>query len=203
MCARPNGSGVLRLPHPEVNTVTDSTTAEAQDAGADAAQDATTTSGQDSQATGFDALPPETQAEIRKLRRESAAYRKRVEEYESANQTEADKREAALKAAEDRAAALETRLRDLSARSAVTDAAKDAKAISTRAVYFAIRDDLEYDDDGTPTNVDSLIKQLVKEEPALFDLRAANGSGDGGKGGASQNVGNVNDLFREMARTAT
>jgi small-conductance mechanosensitive channel len=184
--------------------MTDSTTVEAQDAGADAAQDATTTgSGQDSQATGFDALPPETQAEIRKLRRESAAYRKRVEEYESANQTEADKREAALKAAEDRAAALETRLRDLSARSAVTDAAKDAKAISTRAVYFAIRDDLEYDDDGTPTNVDALIKQLVKEEPALFDLRAANGSGDGGKGGASQNVGNVNDLFREMARTAT
>ena len=83
--------------------MTDSTTAEAQDAGADAAQDATTPSGQDSPATGFDALPPETQAEIRKLRRESAAYRKRVEEYESANQTEADKREAALKAAEDRA----------------------------------------------------------------------------------------------------
>jgi hypothetical protein len=184
--------------------VTDSTTAEAQDAGADAAQDATTTgSGQDSQATGFDALPPETQAEIRKLRRESATYRKRVEEYENATKTDAERQQAALKAAEDRAATLESRLRDLSARSAVTDAARDAKAISPRAVYATIRDDLEYADDGTPTNVDALVKQLVKEEPALFDLRAANGSGDGGKGGASQNVGNVNDLFREMARTAT
>ena len=185
----------------EVN-VTDSTTAEAQDAGADAAQDATTNcSGQDSQATGFDALPPETQAEIRKLRRESAAYRKRVEEYESANQTEADKREAALKAAEDRATALETRLRDLSARSAVTDAATKSGAISPRAVFAIIRPDLEFGDDGEPTNVDALIKQAQKDEPSLF--RAANGSGDGGKGGASQNVGNVNDLFREMARTAT
>jgi hypothetical protein len=189
------------FPPPEVNTVTDSTTAEAQDAGADAAQDATTTSGQDSQATGFDALPPETQAEIRKLRRESAAYRKRVEEYESANQTEADKREAALKAAEDRATALETRLRDLSARSAVTDAATKVNAISPRAVFALIRSDLEFDEAGEPTNVDALIKQAQKDEPSLF--RAANGSGDGGKGGASQNVGNVNDLFREMARTAT
>jgi predicted nucleic acid-binding Zn-ribbon protein len=194
----------LRLPHPEVNTVTDSTTAEAQDANADAAQDATTTgSGQDSQATGFDALPPETQAEIRKLRKENATARKRLDEYEAKNLTELEKREAALKAAEDRASTLETRLRDLSARSAVTEAARDAKALSPRAVYATIRDDLEYDEDGTPNNVDSLIKQLVKEEPALFDLRAANGSGDGGKGGASQNVGNVNDLFREMARTAT
>jgi len=135
--------------------VTDSTTAEAQDAGAGAAQDATTPSGQDSPATGFDALPPETQAEIRKLRRESAAYRKRVEEYESANQTEADKREAALKAAEDRAAALETRLRDLSARSAVTDAATKSGAISPRAVFAIIRPDLEFGDDGEPTNVDA------------------------------------------------
>jgi hypothetical protein len=184
--------------------MTDSTTAEAQDAGADAAQDATTTgSGQDSQATGFDALPPETQAEIRKLRKENATARKRLDEYEAKNLTELEKREAALKAAEDRASTLETRLRDLSARSAVTEAARDAKALSPRAVYATIRDDLEYDEDGTPNNVDSLIKQLVKEEPALFDLRAANGSGDGGKGGASQNVGSVNDLFREMARTAT
>jgi hypothetical protein len=189
------------FPPPEVNTVTDSTTAEAQDANADAAQDATTTSGQDSQPTGFDALPPETQAEIRKLRKEAAGYRKKVEEYESANQTEAEKRDAALKAAEDRATTLETRLRDLSARSAVTDAASKANAISTTAVYALIRSDLEFDDNGEPTNVQALIKQAQKDEPALF--RAANGSGDGGRGAAGRDVGNVNDLFRAMARDAT
>lgn len=182
--------------------MTDSTTATAQDANADAAQDATTgTSGQDSQPTGFDALPPETQKEIRALRKEAAGYRKKVEDYEAANQTEADKREAALKAAEDRAATLETRLRDLSARSAVTDAATKANAISTRAVYHLIKSDLEFGDDGEPTNVDALLKQAIKDEPTLF--RAANGSGDGGKGGVTGSTGSINDVFREMARTAT
>lgn len=182
--------------------MTDSTTADGQDPNADAAQDATTAQAgaQDAQPTGFDALPPETQKEIRALRKEAAGYRKKVEDYEAANQTESDRRQAALKAAEDRAATLESRLRDLSARSAVTDAATKANAISPRAVYALIKPDLEYGDDGEPTNVDALLKQAIKDEPSLF--RAANGSGDGGKGGATGSVGNINDVFREMARTA-
>ncbi len=178
--------------------MTDTTTAQAQDATADEAQDATTSkaSGQDSQPTGFDALPPETQAEIRKLRKEAAGYRKKVEEYEASNQTESERQQAALKAAEARAATLETRLRDLSARSAVTDAAAKANAISPRAVYALIKPDLEFDDDGEPTNVDTLIKQAIKDEPDLF--RAVAGSGDGGKGnGRATNTGNdLNSLIR-------
>src|SRR5690606_9018795 len=107
----------------------------------------------------FDALPPETQAEIRKLRKEAATYRKRVDEYENASKTELERRDAALKAAEDRASTLETRLRDLSARSAVTDAATKVNAISPRAVYALIKGDPDFDDDGNPTNVDALLKQ--------------------------------------------
>jgi hypothetical protein len=184
--------------------MTDTTTADGQEPNADAGQNPNAqASGQDSQPTGFDALPPETQKEIRALRKEAAGYRKKVEDYEAANQTESDRRDAALKAAEDRAATLETRLRDISARSAVTDAAAKAKAVSTRAVYALIRDDLEYGDDGAPTNVDALIKAAIKSDPELFDLRAANGSGDGGKGGATATTGNMNDFIREMARTAT
>jgi hypothetical protein len=189
------------FPPPEVNTVTDSTTAEVQDANADAAQDATITSGQDSQPTGFDALPPETQAEIRKLRKEAAGYRKKVEEYESAHQTESEKRDAALKAAEDRATTLETRLRDMSARSAVTDAASKANAKHPTLIYRAVKDELEFDDEGNVTNVDAVLKALKAEAPDLFP--AAAGSGDGGRGAAGRDVGNVNDLFRAMARDAT
>lgn len=53
---------------------------DAQDAMTETAQDATSesTTEQDSR-TGFDALPEETKAEIRKLRREAAGYRKEVE----------------------------------------------------------------------------------------------------------------------------
>lgn len=176
--------------------MTDSTTADVQDTDAGAAQDATNgTSGQDSQPTGFDALPPETQAEIRKLRKENATARKRLEEFENAGKTELERRDAALKAAEDRASTLEGRLRDLSARSAVTDASTKANAISPRAVYALIQSDLEFDDEGKPTNVDALIKQAQKDEPSLF--RAAAGSGDGGKG--NEPVGgkrSLNDLIR-------
>ncbi len=178
----------------------DSTTAAGQEPNAaDTAQDATTStaSGQDSQPTGFDALPPETQAEIRKLRNENAKARKQIEGFESANKTELQKREDAVKAAEDRATALETRLRDLSARSAVTDAATKANAISTRAVYALIRSDLEFDDDGQPTNVDALLKAAQKDEPSLF--KQANGRGDGSAGGENKTT-NINDLLRASMR---
>jgi uncharacterized protein YhaN len=176
--------------------MTDTTAADGQEPGADTtAQDATTHGNeQDSAPTGFDALPPETQAEIRKLRKEAATYRKKAEEYENLTKTEAERRESALKAAEDRAATLEARLRDLSARSVVTEAATKANALSSRAVYALIQSDLEYDDTGNPTNVDALVKQAIKDEPQLF--RASAGSGDGGKGNGQPNTQSLNDLLR-------
>jgi hypothetical protein len=188
----------LRFTPPEATTVTDSTDAQGQDPNADAGQDPTTSgsgaSGQDSQPTGFDALPPETQKEIRALRKEAASYRKKVEDYENANRTDLEKRDLAVKAAEERATALETKLRDMSARSAVTEAATKANAISSRAVFALIRSDLEFDDDGEPTNVDALIKAAIKDEPSLF--KAAAGSGDGGVGSGTTGKQDLNALFR-------
>lgn len=137
--------------------------------------------------------------EARKLRSEASGLRKRLKDAETkaqaavdAGRTDEEKRQAALKAADDRATAAEQRLRDANARSAVTDAATKANATSTRAVYALIRSDLEFDDDGEPTNVSALISQAKKEEPSLF--RAAAGSGDGGARGESGAAGNGNDL---------
>jgi hypothetical protein len=97
---------------------------------------------------------------------------------------------------------LAARYKTATARAAVTEAAGRLNAIDGHAVFAIARDSLEFDgESGEPTNVEAVLKDVQKRHPALF--RAANGSGDGGKGGASQNVGNVNDLFREMARTAT
>ncbi len=193
----------LVITPPEVTTVTDSTDAQGQDPNADAGQDPTTNEsgkgGQDSQPTGFDALPPETQKEIRALRKESASYRKRAEEYENANKTELQKRDDALKAADARATAAEQRLRDANARSAVTDAATKANATSTRAVYHLIRSDLEFDDEtGEPTNVAALLKGAQRDEPSLF--RASNGSGDGGAGGDPNAKPDLNALLRQSMR---
>ncbi len=209
MYCLPGGLSGFFVITPEVTTVTDSTDAQGQDLNADAGQNPTTNEsgkgGQDSQPTGFDALPPETQKEIRALRKESAAYRKRAEEYENANKSELQKREDALTAADERATAAEQRLRDANAKSAVTDAATKANAISTRAVYHLIRSDLEFDDEtGEPTNVAALLKGAQRDEPSLF--RAANGSGDGGAGGTGGAGGDsnvktdLNTLLRQSMR---
>lgn len=111
--------------------------------------------------------------------RDVKALRTELETIKNAGKTDEEKREADLKDAQTRADAAETRLKTANARVAVTDAATKTNAISVNAVFALIRDGLEYDDDGEPTNVDDLIAKARKDEPQLF--RAAAGSGDGGK----------------------
>lgn len=149
---------------------------------------------QDSQPTGFDALPEATQAEIRKLRRENASYRNKVKSFEDANQTEAEKREAAFQEAQDRANKAEERARTAIGKAAVLAAAPKANAVSAKAVYASIRDALEFDDEnGEPTNVNELIEKLKADDPELFRVHSA----DGGKGRAAP----TND-FNQMIRRA-
>ena len=122
-------------------------------------------------------------------------------EMENAGKTELQRLEKDRDTYKSQYESLASRLQAANARAAITEAAGRLNAIDNTAVFAIARDSLEFDDSGEPTNVDAVLKDVQKRHPALF--RAANGSGDGGKGGASQNVGNVNDLFREMARTAT
>lgn len=97
--------------------------------------------------------------------------------------------------------ALASQFQTVNARAAVTEAAGRLNAIDSTAVFAIARDSLEFDGNGEPTNVEAVIKDVQKRHPALF--RAANGSADGGKGGGPANTGNINDVFRELARTAT
>lgn len=161
-----------------------------------------------------DTHPDESQAdqsislnEAKKLRSEANSLRQRLraaeakaQAAEDAGKSDEEKRAHALKAAEERAADLERKLRATNARVAVTEAAAKANAISGRAVYALIREDLDYDDDGEPTNVAALIAQAKRSDPELF--RAAAGDGDGGKRGPSGNAINVNDVFRQLAENA-
>lgn len=166
--------------------MTDIQDATGRDSNVSTEQDSTTTDQhagleQDSTPTGFDALPEATKAEIRKLRRENADKTKRLTEFENANKSESEKLVADRDNATKRAEAAEQRTRDLLARSAVYDAAADANvpANGFKAVYALIRDDIDFDDEGEPTNIADLMKQARKDAPLLFP--AAQGSGDGGK----------------------
>jgi hypothetical protein len=95
---------------------------------------------------------------------------------------------------------LEQRYRSAVASSAVKDAASAAGAISPKAVYALIRDDVEFDDNGEPTNIADLIAQAQQDEPQLF--RASGGSGDGGRGGNGHTPSDINSVFRQIAQNA-
>lgn len=119
----------------------------------------------------------------KQMERDLKAAKQRLDEIENAGKPEADRLATERDAAAKRAEAAEQRLRDANARVAVTEAATKVNAISVRAVLKLIEDDLEFDDEGTPTNVDALIAAAKKDEPSLF--RAAAGSADGGKNGTT------------------
>lgn len=173
--------------------------AEATQADADAmAQAATATdterTGQASEPTRVEDLPKWVQDEIKAARKEAATYRTKVKTYEDAQKTEAEKQAEALEAANSRTATLLARVRDLTAQSAVTEAAREAGAIEPALIYRAVRGDLEYDDDGNPTNVAAVLADLQKTAPSVF--RAAGGSGDGGRGNGQGTKQDLNALVR-------
>ena len=143
---------------------------------------------------GHAALKAERDAR-RKAERDLKALRTRLDELENAGKSEDEKRTAALRAAEDRATAAELRYQAAIGRAAVTEAATKAGAISTKAVYALIREDIDFDDDGEPTNIEDLITAARKDEPQLF--RAAAGSGDGGKGGRAPATDDMNAQMRK------
>lgn len=116
----------------------------------------------------------------------------------NAGKSEEETREAALKALETRAETAERQARDANGRSAVTTAASKANAIDAAVIFPLIRDQLDFNDDGEPTNVEEAIAAAKKRHPALF--RASSGSGDGGKRGDGNDA--ALDINQALRRTA-
>lgn len=112
--------------------------------------------------------------------------RKRIADLEKGgkpeNQGDADK----LADAEKRAEEAEGRLREANARTAITTAASDAYAIEATAIYPLVAGELDFDDDGEPTNIDDVIADAKERYPKLF--RKAAGRGDGGKGNGADDT---------------
>lgn len=182
---------------------------QAQDAhvsDADDAQDATSqddsqASAQDATPTGFDALPKETQEEIRALRRENAKHRKALKEYEDAQKSELERYQSQAEEYKSELDTLRQQMRDNAAESAFLDAAAKANARAPRTLFRAYKSDLAFDDDGTVTNLDAVIAKAQEDEPDLF--RSSTGRADNGqKGEAPTDDMNMNDVLRGMAKQA-
>ena len=146
----------------------------------DGANDNDGESGENDELAGLKSALDKERKAARDAAKQIKTLQAKLDEIENAGKPESEKLSRERDAATQRAEAAEQRLRDANARVAVTEAATKANAISVRAVLKLIEDDLDFNDDGEPTNVDALITQARKDEPQLF--RAAAGSADGGKG---------------------
>lgn len=101
---------------------------------------------------------------------------------EGSTKTEAEKLAARLKVLEDDNASKTARLRDRDAESIVTKAATKAGAPDADVVYRYLRSDIQFDDDGKPTNVAELLRELKEDKPSLFKKTAGPADAGGGNG---------------------
>jgi len=113
------------------------------------------------------------QAELAEARRDAAGNRSKLKAIEDAQLSEAQKlerrateAEASVKAYQARVAGYEVRL-----------AAQRLGIIDPDLAALAIRDQLEYEDDGTPKNADKLLADLLKAKPYLAGGGAQQGQG--------------------------
>lgn len=131
------------------------------------------------------------QAQIAELTSKSAGTAKERDELaaklksiEDASLTEAEKLKKAADEASGKVTAAEARLRETLTRLEIERAARRLSIVDEDAAYRLLdQGKIEYDSNGAPTNVGSLLDALVKAKPYLV------GSGDGGSGGGSSNPG--------------
>lgn len=90
----------------------------------------------------------------------------------------------------------ESKLREREARDQLEGAVKDAGASNPAKVYRLIKDELEFDDNGKPTNLKELVARAKREFPDEFGTKRPTGSADGGAGRSSGTGRTMNDLIR-------
>jgi len=95
-----------------------------------------------------------------------------------------------------RADEAEARLRTREARDVLEEAAKDAGASNPTKLYRLVKDDLEFDDNGKPTNLKEVLVRAKREFPDEFGSKRPPGSADGGAGRGSGTGRTMNDLIR-------
>ena len=187
-------------------------------AGAPAATDAQPPAGTtDAPAATEDdgAAPSETASaisldEAKKLRTEAKSLRTRLKAYEEAEAARADADKSAEQRAADRIAALETEL-------ATERSTRQAMALQVATIGVArklgFRDpdlahqllnaaEVEYDESGTPRNVERLLADRAKQYPYLINGTSDYGGGPRGTPGAATSDADMNALIRRRTGRA-
>lgn len=146
------------------------------------------------------AMDAETlQRELAAARREAAGYRTKLKGFEDRDKTESEKQVERIRELE---ASLDTQ-QGIQMESRLEIAAyAAARKLGYRSPEIAYRliapVEVDFDDDGKPTNVADLLADIAKREPYL----TTGGSGDAGLGPRGSQPGNgigMNDIIRKAA----
>lgn len=89
-------------------------------------------------------------------------------------------------------------IRHMEAERVVERIAKRSNAEHPEVIYRLIKDDIQYGDDGKPTNVEELVADLKRDYPRYFVAPVAVGA-DAGKSGGDPATGDMNQVLRRAA----
>lgn len=118
-----------------------------------------------------------TRSEAASHRIEKSKYKEQLDEIEKAKLSDIDRLQSEKDEADKRAKDAEDRLRQRDVKDSVIDIAKGQKFRDPDDAYRFIKDDLKFDDDGKPTNAETLLTDLAKAKSYLVKGRQ---SADGG-----------------------
>jgi hypothetical protein len=150
--------------------------------------------------SGNEAISPE---DLRKLRSENKTLRSRLRPLEEAE----NRRKQEGQSEEERRAAIERerdeardQLRRERVERAIVSVSVAQNAVDPDAVVALIRQsEVEFDADGKPTNVETLVKALLRSKPYLSKGNPRGSANGGEGGGGTRSSGDFNSMIRRQA----
>lgn len=127
---------------------------------------------------------------------EAAEARGRKAAQDAAKQKEKDSKLPDDERLKQRAESAEAQLRERDARDQFTDAAREAGATNPTKIYRLVKDDIEFDEQGKPTNLKTLVATAKRDYAEEFGAKKPGGSVDGGAGKEGSAKRSMNDLIR-------
>lgn len=122
-----------------------------------------------------------------------------LEAIKNSGKSESEKLAARLEALEKDNKAKGDAIRERDAKDAARTAAKTAGAPDGDLIYRVIKSDIEFDDDGKPTNLKTLIDDLKQLSPNLFKVEAKRINGGDGNGQKPKVSESMNSFIRASA----
>lgn len=138
----------------------------------------------------------EARQEAARYRTERNTFQQKATTLQQAQETEQERQQREAQEAKTRMEQLERENRDLKVGTAIQAAATEAKAFNPVLVAGMLDSKVSLDDNGNPTNLKDLLKELRQSDPYLFKRTDANGGE--GTGQEAAPAGSMNDVIRNQ-----